>query len=67
MDAGAAPDGLDGLLSEARFAPYLARYNGDRKLALRLYTWNGCAIVGTMIPTRSVRFRKRLRAISLGT
>ena len=40
MDAGAAPDGLDGLLSEARFAPYLARYNGDRKLALRLYTWN---------------------------
>ncbi len=33
VDAGAAPDGLDGLLSEARFAPYLARYNGDRKLA----------------------------------
>lgn len=40
MDAGAAPNGLDGLLSEARFARYLARYKGDRKLALRLYTWN---------------------------
>lgn len=40
MDAGAAPAGLDGLLGEPRFARYLARYNGNRKLALRLYTWN---------------------------
>ncbi|TSI11727.1 hypothetical protein [Brevibacterium aurantiacum] len=40
MDAGAAPDGLDGLLSQARFDRYLNRYNGNRTLALRLYTWN---------------------------
>lgn len=40
MDAGAAPAGIDALLSEARLARYLNRYNGDRKLALRLYTWN---------------------------
>lgn len=40
MDAGSAPLGLDGLLSEARLARYLDRYRGDRKLALRLYTWN---------------------------
>ena len=40
MDAGAAPAGLEGLLSEARFARYLSRYSGDRRLALRLYAWN---------------------------
>lgn len=40
MDAGSAPQGLDGLLSEPRLARYLDRYRGDRKLALRLYTWN---------------------------
>jgi len=40
VDAGSAPLGLDGLLSEARLARYLDRYRGDRKLALRLYTWN---------------------------
>lgn len=40
MDAGEAPDGLDRLLSEARLDRYLKRYNGNRKLALRLYTWN---------------------------
>ncbi|MGL5866869.1 MAG: hypothetical protein ACRCYX_13555 [Dermatophilaceae bacterium] len=27
-------------MSEARFARYLNRYNGNRALALRLYTWN---------------------------
>lgn len=40
MDAGAAPDGLVDLLSKARLARYLDRYKGDRKLALRLYSWN---------------------------
>lgn len=40
MDAGAAPDGMDELLSEARFARYLNRYDGNRRLAMRLYTWN---------------------------
>lgn len=40
MDAGAAPGGLDDLLSEARLGRYLSRYNGNRRLALRLYTWN---------------------------
>jgi hypothetical protein len=40
VDAGAAPDGLDKLLSQARFARYLDRYKGDRKFAFRLYTWN---------------------------
>lgn len=39
MDAGAA-SGIDNLLSEARFARYVNRYNGDRTLARRLYTWN---------------------------
>lgn len=39
VDAGAA-SGIDGLLSEARFARYVNRYNGDRTLARRLYTWN---------------------------
>lgn len=32
--------GLDGLLSEARFARYLHRYPSRRELALRLYAWN---------------------------
>lgn len=39
MDAGSLL-GLEGLLSGARLARYLTRYNGDRALALRLYTWN---------------------------
>lgn len=39
MDAGAAT-GIDALLSEARFGRYLDRYEGQRHLALRLYTWN---------------------------
>lgn len=39
MDAGAA-SGIDSLPSEARFARYVNRYNGDRVLARRLYTWN---------------------------
>ena len=40
LDAGAAPTGIDGLISGPRFKRYLDRYQGDRKLALRLYTWN---------------------------
>jgi len=39
LDTGSLP-GLEGLISEARFARYLNRYQGDRALALRLYTWN---------------------------
>jgi len=39
LDAGSLL-GLEALLSEPRFAPYLSRYKGDRALALRLYTWN---------------------------
>ena len=39
MDAGSLL-GLEGLLSEPRFARYLDRYRGNRAAALRLYTWN---------------------------
>jgi hypothetical protein len=39
LDAGSLL-GLEALLSEARFSRYLNRYQGDRALALRLYTWN---------------------------
>jgi hypothetical protein len=39
LDVGSLT-GFEGLLSEARFARYLNRYNCDRVLALRLYTWN---------------------------
>src|SRR5690606_32592843 len=41
---------MDELLSEARFARYLNRYDGNRRLAMRLYTWNLAACAAQWLP-----------------
>lgn len=40
MGTEAAPDGVVELISGARLKPYVDRYQGNRILAMRRYTWN---------------------------